>query len=361
MTYPKLQLLIWTGATMLCCSSAQAGEQVQIRGATSIEIPKPKRSFGESRRINSDGEKPNLEGGFVAPPSAENSPLADKKMREALDKKKNWIFMNPYEQRFDSKTEEFLGAEKNTSLYNNHWMEGEEEKGAVQKFMEEKDPRSKRGEKEDNEDKPDRSEARDSGKNGSPNDEKDPIKEESPFLGNRVITDTPSLRGSLGSPFESSFLDKGPERISLGENPFAAKKPAVSAVEREEIAQRQVAHEEEFNQILQTRLGSAAAIRPDPLNLTADATRLEVNPIAPRRSEQFLNLGRPAPPATVTFNDGGASAGRSVNFDRGNFAEVAGPKSIGQSPFAAPAPAVAPRASSFTPSAFSLPFPQRKF
>src|SRR5215510_11628694 len=126
------QVLLGMSIIGLGCSVVRAGEQVQFKGSTSIELPKPKRPLEDNRRIRTDStERPSLEGGFVSPPPAENSPLNDRKLREALDKKKNWIFMNPYEEHFDSKTEEFMQGEKSTGLYDNKWMRSKDEKTAI--------------------------------------------------------------------------------------------------------------------------------------------------------------------------------------------------------------------------------------
>ena len=40
------------------------------------------------------------------------TPQMDKQMKEFLDKKKNWIFVNPYENNYDAKTEEFMEGEE---------------------------------------------------------------------------------------------------------------------------------------------------------------------------------------------------------------------------------------------------------
>src|ERR1051325_5913316 len=142
MTKQAKQMLIWTGATMLCCLPLRAGEQVQIRGSTSIELPKPKRDLSDKNKVKSGDDKPAVDGGFAAPP-IDGAAMSDKPLKDALDKKRNWIFMDPYENHYDSKTEKFLEGEKGTGLYENRWMKSKEDKSLVQKFIEGKDSRLK--------------------------------------------------------------------------------------------------------------------------------------------------------------------------------------------------------------------------
>src|SRR5687768_17709987 len=95
--------LVLAGTVLLFAASVTAGERVQFKGSTSIELPTPKRSLDESRTLRLP-EGPSGRGEYESSTAtasglgvAPTSPLADKKLKEFLDKKKNWIFVNPYE------------------------------------------------------------------------------------------------------------------------------------------------------------------------------------------------------------------------------------------------------------------------
>src|SRR5437660_576655 len=105
----RAKTFLLASGLLLACGTLRAGEQAEFKGSTSVELPKPKRTLDDARLRKSSGpERPDMEGGFVSAPPIDSSPFANKKLREEMDKKKNWIFMNPYEQHFDSKTEEFM-------------------------------------------------------------------------------------------------------------------------------------------------------------------------------------------------------------------------------------------------------------
>ena len=138
----KAQLVL-AGVALLVAIPAGAGEKVQIKGSTSIELPKPKHILEDGktvRRYDGPSGRSEYEGGSMpGGVMLNNSPQSDKKLKEAIDKKKNWIFINPYEMQFDSKTEEFLQGEKGTGLYNHRLMK-DDEKGVVERFIKEKNP-----------------------------------------------------------------------------------------------------------------------------------------------------------------------------------------------------------------------------
>src|SRR5688500_18057700 len=95
---------------LLVAVPAFGAEKIQITGSTTIELPKPSHILEESKRNRGhDGPsgRSTFEGGMVPMMPANNNPQSDKKLKEAIDKKKNWIFVNPYEMQFDNKTEEF--------------------------------------------------------------------------------------------------------------------------------------------------------------------------------------------------------------------------------------------------------------
>src|SRR5687767_13411333 len=115
----KAMIAALMGAASLFTASLHAGDKVHItRGSTSIAVPKPHEVLKESQRSRvNDGPslRPDFEssGVPVISPFPSASPQAEKKFREALDKEKNWIFVNPYKSNYDKKTDEFLKGEKN--------------------------------------------------------------------------------------------------------------------------------------------------------------------------------------------------------------------------------------------------------
>src|SRR5690242_5147819 len=99
-----------TGLAFLFAASLWAGDKVQFQGSTSITVPKPTRAMEDSRTsrlLESPSGRSEYENSVAAgTPSAASAPVMDKKLKEFLDKKKNWIFVNPYEDHYDAKTEE---------------------------------------------------------------------------------------------------------------------------------------------------------------------------------------------------------------------------------------------------------------
>src|SRR4051812_29391193 len=97
---------------LLAVAAAAADEKVEFKGSTSFELPKPSRNLERDRNYNSgEKEKTDMSGGYVPPVAPGTSPLMDKKFKEMMDKKKNWIYLNPYKENFDSKTAEFMKGE----------------------------------------------------------------------------------------------------------------------------------------------------------------------------------------------------------------------------------------------------------
>jgi hypothetical protein len=357
------QTILATAAILLSSVLLRAGEQVEFRGSTSVELPKPKRPMDDNRRIGRvDADRPSVDGGGIAIP-IDASPLSNKKLREEMDKKKNWIFMNPYEQNFDSKTEEFMKGEKGTGLYDNRLMESSEEKTAVQKFMEE--GRSKEPTRGDRDEAPsERSLPEREGALSKDADERDTDRRDLVLGEPKGNLDKNIFQsGALPDNFKVGPLDKSFER-TLTDNPFAARKSIPTAMEKDELKQQQIAHEREFDKILTTRLGTGnnSVGRLGGLNVGGGLGQLNLNQPASRTGT--LNLGRPGAtaPNTVTFSDGGSSFGSRPGIDNRNFADT-----ISLQPKAAPAfaPSVsqtpANQRPSFNPAPFSLPFPQRKF
>jgi hypothetical protein len=363
-----LRMALRAGGVLLTCVILQAGEQVQFKGSTSVELPKPKRPLDDDgRNMKIDAQRPTLQGGFVTTP-IDGSPLSNRKFREEMDKKKNWIFMNPYEQHFDNKTEEFMKGEKGTGLYDNEWMTSKEEKSVVQKFIEEKDGRGKESNRGDDENLSDRpSGEREGGFLSNRSDDLDRSKTDTQFGGSRVDFEKRILDpAALPDNIKNGPLDKSFER-NLGADPFSSRKSMEATFEKEEVKKQQIAHEREFDQIINTRLGGGGGGptvgRLDSLSVGGGIGQLNLNQGASRPAD--FGRGSLRGGSTATFTDGGPAFGGNSRpgFENRSFGE-----GFGVMPKAAPsyAPPVvsqnpASQRPAFTPAPFSLAVPQRKF
>jgi hypothetical protein len=368
MTERAKKLLLFSAATIFACTGSRAADKAQFEGSTTVELPKPKRTFEESRGIDLKSDQRGPEGGFATPPPAENSPLTNKRLREAIDKQKNWIFLNPYENHYDSKTEQFLKGEKGTGLYDNALMEDDKEKGAVEKFMHERDKRNpddtRREDRQSGSDRQsmsDRPGDRDSifksrDDVDAKNDDGTPLSaSRTPF--EKAVFST----GAAADPFSKSPLEKNLTRDPFPDDPFGGQKSTLSDFEKDALLEKQSAHEREFSQILQPRPGANFA-PAGAMNPAADVGRLDLGG-AVQRPDAYSNAGRGGP-NLATFSDGGNSAFGS----KSEYGSRPGGESFLSEP-TRPAPSIAPSlpAPSASPSSvmapvpFVLPFPQRKF
>lgn len=345
---------------------AQAGEKVELRGSTSIELPKPDRTLEENRRFKFDTGAGELEGGYVPPQNVGGNHPLDRKLKEMLDRKKNWIFVNPYDRKLDGRSAEILGkSDSSTGPLGEHHLLQEGEKGAMQKFLEEKNTRraseSKTGEaREGRESRDSRDEVESQSNRGeSPEEEIGPGRDRKEKTSVLFTSD----RGSLDfkSPgFDASEFDKRMERTPLDGSMFGPNRMQRPVVDKDEIKKQQETRDAEFDRFIQPRglAGGAPGLagRLDPLNTAADSTRQEANPAAARRTDQFLS-----PNNRVDFGasrSGGLSSslpGSSVDF--GDNSRVSTPTTF--LPTTTPAPAA--QTPGFGPSPFVLEFPRRKF
>ena len=366
------------GAAILLVAPAHSAEQekVQIRGSTSIELPKPKHSLEDVKTFRSP-ESPSgrgeYEGGVAAAtPVNNNSPQMDKKLMELLDKKRNWIFVNPYEMQHDSKTEEFMEGEKSTGLFSHRLMKGEE-KSVLEKFIDEKNP--------ERENDPEVME------NGT---ERNSRKELMAINGDELTEEgKATLAAEKGqtlqfkleqkasfTPDRSPFLQKL-ERTPFTESGetrrFAETREATSAPD---LRNDREARDAELSTLFQPRnfASPSSAVGFDPLNNAPDATRQETSPIVgQRRPGQFLNFGRAEASPGAGSVPGGISSGRNSPIFSGASSassipgressdlfgsKIAQPSTISSgNSFTPPAPT----RPTFNQSPFAMPFPQRKF
>jgi hypothetical protein len=340
-------------------------EKVQITGSTTIELPKPSHILQDSKyNRNHDGPsgRSTFEGGMTPMmPANNNNPQSDKQLKEAIDKKRNWIFVNPYEMQFDNKTEEFLKAEKGTGLYN-HRLMSSEEKTVLERFISER--------------KPEREAEGEQPEHGHKNERAD---QKPDFLGTAKLEEVdgdkekPKLERGLSLPPTLAertevFTERSAFQRKLERNPFSETAGGSRTLERSGGMSREdrEARDAEMSKIYQPRsMNGPVAAQIDPVNGAIDATRQEATPFSARRADPLLNIGRAEPGA----------AGRNSPIFTGPANSGIGAalpaRSAGFADFGSRAPAVtAPNASiapaqvstpTFRAAPFILPKPQRKF
>lgn len=364
---------------LLAATHVFSAEKIQITGSTSVQLPKPNEVLENSRKgrnfdgpsVRSTYEGSLLPGGPVMP----SNPQADKKFKEAIDKKKNWIFVNPYETQYDSKTQEFLKGEKATALYNHPLMK-DDEKGVVQRFIEEKKQDREFDQNRGDNDRSERagnSETEPRDLRGNASGELVPGGKQSNDVLNRglVLTsplEQKSLLAQERDPFQER-LERNPLSDNLlGGNSRAEDRTTFTKEER-------AARDAELSKIYQPRIGpteggiSAVPGASDPLN-TFDVTRQEATPFSGRRTDQLFNVGRAesssfgagrnspvftGPPISAPGSGLNSRLGERAGFDF----NVKAPQASAFAPSVS-----APRPSdgwSAKPAPFVLPLPQRKF
>ncbi|MGZ8901635.1 MAG: hypothetical protein ACXW3Z_16205 [Limisphaerales bacterium] len=363
--HQKAKIAVWSVA-LLVAAPVAGGEKVQITGSTSIELPKPTHILEDAKRIRAhDGPsgRSEYEGGVPQTgPLMNTSPQMDRKLKDAIDKKKNWIFVNPYEMQFDNKTEEFLKAERGTGLYN-HRLLKEEEKGVVERFVQEN---ANEREADSNFNEPNSRNERGGDQQETLRGLRDEVLPGEKGANGRMETGF-SLSGTLEPKSElyteRTDFQKRLERSPFSESIFGSRTtPGMSVEDRE-------ARDAELSKIYQPRVTAAPqAGGGDPVNRSFDATRQEATPFSARRSEQIFNVGRADATAAAgrtspTFAGPGFAAPSGLDLrssSRTDFSDFGSraPSSLAPNAAVAPAPAAS---ASFSPAPFVLPRPTRKF
>ncbi len=359
MTGRRISILV---AAIFGCAAAvyAADNKVELRGSTELDLPKPKRNIDTDRKLNDQPDRPTPEGA-LPPGRVDNSPLLNKKVRQELDKQKNWIFMNPREQQFDSKAEEFMKGEKGTGLYGNRLMQSDDDRTMVQKFLE-RDQRNRDDKDDDRDnDRSDRSKDKDS---FLPKRDDDDLKENTRDGGiPKSQFDTAIFKSGPGAdPFGGGLLDNKMQRTPFSDSNFSGQN--ARALDKDELRQQQIAHEQEFNSILQSRPGSSTSFgKIDTLNPAADVGRLDIGGTSGRRSDPYA-VGARGGPNIATFTDGAPSSfGNRSEIGARNFADSLPSFGAPQAgPSFAPAPIqVLPNRSSAPPPSIAPTVPMRKF
>jgi hypothetical protein len=368
MTGRRISISIVVAAFLGCTAlrAAEKLERLELKGSTEVDLPKPKRTINTDRRLNDQADRPTVESAPSAPARNDNSPLVTKKLLHEIDRQKNWIYMDPREAHFDRKTEEFMKGEKGTGLYDNRFMQSDDDRTMVQKFME-RDRNRDDKDKEDNDKDSERSDRAREKDGFLPKRDEDELKENNAAVSGvpKAQFDTAIFRaGSSSDPFGGNPLDNKLQRNPFSDSPFTAQK--ARGMDQDDLRQKQVAHEKEFSDILQSRPGSTASFgKIDMLNPAADVGRLDLGGSAGggRRADPY-SIGGRGGPTTVTFTDGGSSSfGNRPELGARSFSDAlpsfGAPKA---GPSFAPAPMqVAPNRAMGSPPPISATVPMRKF
>jgi cell division protein FtsN len=361
------------GLALLVAAPLLAGEKVQITGSTSIEIPKPNQIMenGRSSRLpDRPSGRSEYEGAAIQYSPMINSgasPEAQKKVKDALDKQKNWIFVDPYKMQFDNKTEEFYKGEKGTGLYNNHLMKTEE-KSVVERFLQEKNrDRESDNSRSDSDDRRDRTSL-----DHKPDFLSAPLKDESDEEKAKPKLERGfALPAALEEKTSELFSDRNSFQKRLDSSPFNDGASSSRDKDRFEMTREdRDARDAELNKIYQPRLNGSTAptVGSDPVNRAFDSAQQEATPFSVRRSDQ-LNFGRadsgnPSSRNSPIFSPGLGAPGSGLNSDlsarRSSFGDFGAKAPVASSPNPITAPA-ASSTPSFAPAPFILPRPQRKF
>lgn len=349
-----------------------AGDKVQITGSTSVLLPKPSEAIEASKRGNQhDGPSGRSEYQAGLPPVTpllNTSPQANKKFLDALDKKKNWMFVNPYEK---PKVEDYLQGEKATGLYNHRLMQGDE-KSIVERFIQERTNDRANDTSRAPGDNPsaresDRTDLRTSFR---AEDLNSPRQNNAKLDRGFALPPLIESRSFLSDRSERDDFERNSDRSPFSEGVFGAtERPNDRAIFTPEERE---ARDAELNKIYQPRVtgapGALGAV--DPLNQSFDATRQEATPFSGRRSDQLFNFGRSEPASAASGRNSPSFSGPAVagpgsgaDFDRsGRRSFDINERAAQSSPFAPSVSATPAKPSSSVFAApFVLPKPQRKF
>lgn len=292
-------------------------EKVQITGPKTIELPKG-RELDLPSRNKVDLERPSLEGGFAAPPPVQSNSALEKKFKDLIDKKKNWIYANPYEDPIDNK--EFLKSDKDNKVMIFDPKGREKDRSMVEKYISEKgsEKRFERGEKSGGDSQSDRgikipgSDETQDKTNG--NDRLPRNNREEPFI-SRETQREGGFRRMEGSPFDRprELVDLGGGRSDiLGNTRTASLSPT-------ELKKQQELHETEFLKMIQPRSGPAVDFNVGGPQLgakldgfTAPTDSLKPD-FGPRKYDSGLNLGGGLQSKPSTFLSEGPSMAPAIS------------------------------------------------
>ena len=293
---------MFAAAAVAICSSlsslAAEKDKVKLEGSTDVELPRARAFEGKAGAVF-DSEGPGVDGALHAPPPQVN-PRAERKLRQARDKERNWIFQDPSNSFFDSKTERIfgLGDEEDTTLLGQEPGQNSE-RTLVEKFImnkqedgesssDNRDSNRDRDQSEDNEsDRTDRGRREDRNSLGS-------------FLkeGREEASDSAVSPNQLQKPSfltdKSSLFNRRSEETGSG-NVFSMQRfdsrRALISDRRQEVSFKEESKGSEgpagtpgIDEMLKPReIGSGINSRFDPVNFQVDSTRQPINPITASR------------------------------------------------------------------------------
>lgn len=332
---------------LLCGLEARAGEKIQFSGRSkNAELPKanPAEELDTSRlNVPRNNDSAPIEIPRSQPNVPQLSPAQTLKLREELDRKKNWAFADP---KAESKEESLA---KSFGVRENRLEIGEKKfKGVVERSLEPKDPKSRldnrRGARDDEEnfslvgsrDKSDsdnyrtREKAKETGVISELN------------LKNYLNPSIGDQSDALKVPDALSRNRFNNSRVGEDSNQTPAKK-----LEKERAEEARIA---EFQKLLQPRSLSAGLGVVDPISREINGTRQEMNPITPRRFESPREVG--GYKSLIPAPGSGLAGGGVVEAQNGR---AAAPTSLAPS-FTPPPPVVR-----MEPRPMILEVPRRKF
>ena len=296
---------MFAAAAVIICSSlpgfSAEKDKVKLKGSTDVELPRSRTLESKVGPVF-ESEGPGLEGALHTPPPQVN-PRAERKLREARDKERNWIFRDPSESFYDSKTERIfgLGDEDETTLLERGAGQ-ESEKTLVEKFIMNKQeggdsPRENRSSnRNSNRSRDNESDPEDRNERGNREDRKDL----SSFLntGREEASDAAVSPNQFQKP---SFLtdksrifsrrnEDGESRNVFSMQEFDSRRALIGRprqelnLKKEETNSEGPAGTPAIETMLQPReIGSGIASRFDPVNMGVDSTRQPINPITASR------------------------------------------------------------------------------
>jgi hypothetical protein len=343
----RLGILSLAGLWVL--NSTHAGEKIHFSDSPGqVDVPKP--TTRDERISNRFGKSPSSVPQAdipveMAPAATRQSanPLMSQKLEEYLDKKRNWMFIDP---KAKDKDKDQFGSDKNLQA-NEISLDPEKKKPKTVQEQFYEHPSDNLALRKKNS----------STKENSDSD-KDELDIDQKGDNERSSSLAPEL--SLGSLLRQNERTDGVLR-TVGElsraNALQSFFPEPSESARKADREREVKqHDEEFAKIIAPRSSvSTYSGSSDPVNTQSDATRVEANPFAPRRGFAGYNTTPASEPSQ------GFSAASSI--PRGGSSESFASGVPSAPSFSSPSSFSAAPAASFQPERKPIFFtpPHRQF
>lgn len=338
--------------------ASQGGEKIQFSESTNkVELPKKAWEFETLPSSAPFSPKPDFGGAEFIPQAPSLNPKAVKKLQEDIDKARNWMFADPKGMDFDLSDSDKPGKKKNKD--GDLKLEDDRPGSQIDKYWKNKEEEgSKRG----------AARPRDDRFGGNREEQSSLFSKDSKDsrLDRRDDQDGPMQEfGVIRSLLNQNSEDQQAARVAdrYENRTFSihiAERPQATSDERRQSEAEDKARQAAFTQVLRNLTPSLNGLQ-DPVNAGMDATRQELNPIAPPRSDRGTR--------SVLSDQGGQSASTAAASPAHSF-DIPKPTGIenfsGRMPTApsysansAANPVIsAPR---FTPAPAVLEMPRRKF